>query len=532
LIVIVALLAAIAIAIPLFVDANQFRPQLQSKLRTELRRDVNIGALKFGLLSGTVSADDIAIADDPNFSPSPFVRARALDVGFEWMPLIFHRELQIRTLTLEAPEITLIQSRPGTWNFSSLGAGRASTGKAQDAQGPAMSLSIGTLKIVAGRIEIIRDGASKPSVYENVDISMSEVAAANSFPFRLSATLPGEGKINLEGKAGPIHEDAARTPFNAALTIRHLDLLQSGFVEPVSGLKGRIDFDGSMKSDGREALTQGKATMNDLQLVQRGFPARKPVTLAYTLAFDLEKNSGTLRDTTMSYGGAGMRVEGGYRMSGGREQLQLKVRGDRMPVQEIVDFLPAAGLILPKGASLQGGSVDVNLAVEGPFDRIETKGELRVSDTRVTGFDLRSKLSKIASLAGIQAAPETNIEKFASGFYMSPTESRFSNLLLVVPALGELSGDGTIDARQNLNFKMVARLQKAAGLTGSLIKLAGKEGLAIPFAIRGTASDPFFDPSVAGVAGGLLDSVKERNAGKSGGALDKAWELLSGPEKK
>lgn len=48
---------------------------------------MSIGDLKLSILSGGVSADDLAIADDPAFSGGPFVRAKSLKVGVElWTP--------------------------------------------------------------------------------------------------------------------------------------------------------------------------------------------------------------------------------------------------------------------------------------------------------------------------------------------------------------------------------------------------------------------------------------------------------------
>ena len=87
--IVVGVLILIAIAIPFFIDANTFRPTLESNLTSVLGRQVKVGNLSLRLLAGAVSADDISIADDPAFSKSPFVQAKSLKVGVEMMPLIF-----------------------------------------------------------------------------------------------------------------------------------------------------------------------------------------------------------------------------------------------------------------------------------------------------------------------------------------------------------------------------------------------------------------------------------------------------------
>lgn len=87
--IIVGILIVIVIAIPFFVDANTFRPKLEAELTDALGRTVKVGNLSLSLFSGSVSADDISIADDPAFGKTPFVQAKSLKVGVELIPLIF-----------------------------------------------------------------------------------------------------------------------------------------------------------------------------------------------------------------------------------------------------------------------------------------------------------------------------------------------------------------------------------------------------------------------------------------------------------
>lgn len=68
---VVAALVVIAIALPFFIDANQFRPRLETELSTALGRAVKLGNLKLSLWSGAVTAANLSISDDPAFSQSP-----------------------------------------------------------------------------------------------------------------------------------------------------------------------------------------------------------------------------------------------------------------------------------------------------------------------------------------------------------------------------------------------------------------------------------------------------------------------------
>src|SRR5580693_4582779 len=117
----VAVIVVALLALPLLIDANAFRPRLESNLTAALGRAVKLGELKLALLSGGVSANDLSIDDDPAFGSSPFLRAKELKVGVELATLIFSRKLNVTGVTIDQPEILLVESGPGVWNFSTIG---------------------------------------------------------------------------------------------------------------------------------------------------------------------------------------------------------------------------------------------------------------------------------------------------------------------------------------------------------------------------------------------------------------------------
>ena len=126
--IVIGVLILIVIAIPFFIDANTFKPKLESELSDALGRQVKVGNLSLSLFSGSVAADNISIADDPQFSKSAFVQAKSLKVGVEMMPLIMSKTLNVTELTLNEPEIALVKSENGEkWNFSSIGQQRGSS---------------------------------------------------------------------------------------------------------------------------------------------------------------------------------------------------------------------------------------------------------------------------------------------------------------------------------------------------------------------------------------------------------------------
>ena len=111
---VVGVCLVIIFLVPFFISADAFRPTIESQLSAGLGRNVTIGKLSFSLMRGSLSAEDIAISDDPSFSSVPFMQAHKLDVGIEVIPFLLHKQVRITSLKMDAPSIQLIDPASGT----------------------------------------------------------------------------------------------------------------------------------------------------------------------------------------------------------------------------------------------------------------------------------------------------------------------------------------------------------------------------------------------------------------------------------
>jgi len=495
--IIVGLLIVIAIAIPFLINANTFRPKLESELTDALGRQVKVGNLSLSLFSGSVSADDISIADDPQFSKSPFVQAKELKVGVEMIPLIFSKTLNVTELTLSQPEISLVKSENGEkWNFSSLGGKNTSAPKpaAPSSSSSNLNLSVAKLNVENGRLSVSRAGSNeKTRVYDKVNIGVKNFSFTSSFPFQMAAQLPSGGSLKLDGKAGPIDaNDAARTPLAAKVSVEKMNLATSGFIDPAAGISGIADFDGSVTSDGREAKTSGTLKATNLQVVQKGSPAGRPVEVNYTVVHNIAKETGDITQCDISMGKAVAHLNGTYDAHGKVTTVHLKLNGPGMPVDDLEAMLPALGVVLPPKATLKGGDLNATMDIEGPVDKLVTTGNVKLENSALTNFDLGSKLAAISTLGGKKTGNDMTIQNFSSDVKVAPEGTEANNINLTVPSLGVLTGAGTVSPANELAFKMNAAV----------------EGLGVPFSIKGTTSDPKFSPDVGGMAKGLIKGLE------------------------
>ena len=498
--IIIVVLIILVIAIPFFIDANRFKPKLESELTEALGRKVTVGNLSLSILSGAVSADNIAIADDPKFSNTPFVEAKALKVGVEMIPLIFSRTLNVTNLSLDQPQISLVKSENGErWNFSSLGR-KTPSGSSPSSTNP--SLSVAKLNVNNGRLIVSRADSREPQrVYSNVNIEVTTFSFTSSFPFSMSADLPSGGTMKLTGNAGPVNADnAALTPLKARVSVHNMNLATSGFLDPAAGIAGIADLDGRLTSDGHHAKVDGTLTAQNLKVVRKGQPAGRPVEVKFAVVHDLVKQTGDVTQGDVSMGKAVAHLTGTYDAHRKVTSVNLKLNGQSMPVDDLEAMLPAVGVILPPKATLKGGDLNVTADSTGPVDKLITTGVVKLENTQLANFNLGQKMSAISALGGKNTGNDTTIQNFSSDLKMSPEGTAANNINLTVPAIGVLTGAGTVSPSNELAFKMKAEVG----------------GLAVPFGITGTSSDPKFTPDVKGIATGLLGGFLSNTGNQSG----------------
>jgi AsmA protein len=513
--VLVLLLLAVA-ALPFLIDPNTFRPMLESRLSQALGREVKLGELKLSILSGSVTANDLSIADDPAYSRTPFVQAKSLAIGVEVWPLIASRQLHVTSLTIDGPAIVLIQSPNGEWNFSKLGASRTAEPPKTPAEPTTktdMDLSVKLVKITGGRFSVgTTEAHAKPLVLEDVKLEVRDFSNSTAFPFTFDTKVAGGGTIKLDGKAGPLDAvDVAASPLGATLDVDKLDLAGTGLMQNAPAISGLIGFHAAVQSDGKMGHVQGKLKAENLKLAKDGKPAKRPVEFDFAVDHNMVKHSGQLHKGAIKIGSAGANLNGSYAEDGGSTVLRMKLDGPKMAITELASLLPAMGIVLPNGSSLQGGTASIDVALQGPVDRLVTTGTLSIDNTKLAGFDIGKKMASIEKFAGIKGGPDTEIQNFGATLRMDPDGITADRLQLIVPALGSVEGSGTSSAAHVLDFKMRATVH-----TSGLLAPVG--GTPIPFTVQGPATDPVFRPDMKSFA---RDEIKRAitpdNVGKAAG---------------
>ena len=507
---IVGLICVLLAITPFLIHANQFRPLIEGRASAALGRRVDLGNLKLSLTRASLTTETLVIADDPEFSNAPFLKAKSVSVGVELLPLILSRSLKVTTITVDSPQVTVIRNSAGRWNYSSLGSSGV----------PAGDVAFKKLEWKNGRVIVGSTDSRKRSIYEHVDVTMSHASLTSAFPVIATGDLDGGGHFTLAGNVGRLNrEDASLTPFDGRLNINGLNLAARGFLNPSIGLGGLLDIDATIASNNDEREVRGTARILKALLVAGGSPSAQPVTFDFNTKYNRRKHSGVLGPSTLRVGNATARLNGAYDSSRGEYSVvSIKVVGNHMPVTDLRSFLPGIGIHFPKGTTLATGTLNMDLTVSGPTNNLVTAGRVGLYGAKLAGFNLGAQVKAISGFSGLETGNDLNIEQLTTNLRVAQNGLRFDTFNAVVPAVGYLIGAGTIDARNNLDFKMVATV--TARLHGGMDSVVGTAGVIgdvvgaltgggksssksksqrIPFIVEGTTSDPRFVPDVSGL---------------------------------
>jgi uncharacterized protein involved in outer membrane biogenesis len=135
----VGLLAVVVLAVPLLVDVNRYKPQLEAAASDTLGMDVRIGRLSVGLFPALhLGMEDARILDERG---EAVASAKRTSLGIDLLPLL-RRELRLRRIQLTQPRLSIERDSTGRVNVERLKKG-AELLRALD--GASVTLSDGTL---------------------------------------------------------------------------------------------------------------------------------------------------------------------------------------------------------------------------------------------------------------------------------------------------------------------------------------------------------------------------------------------------
>ena len=134
----------------------------------------------------------------------------------------------------------------------------------------------------------------------------------------------------------------------------------------------------------------------------------------------LADEGGGLKLSTWRSGNATWQWSGTDNAAGESTVVNRKVDGQNMPAKDLEGFLPALGIHMPSGATIQGGTLSTNLNLVGPTTNLVTAGNVGIFNVKLAGFDLGSKLAALGAVMGLKTGKDRDIEKDTTNWGKAP----------------------------------------------------------------------------------------------------------------
>jgi AsmA protein len=465
------------------------------------------------------------------------------------------QQMHVAKLLVDTPQITLVRSntpKPPAPAAAPAGANPEGTTMLEN-------LSVDDAEIKNGSVTLKTAGQPGAAVYQQLNAQITNLTPKTSSPFNVSGQLPGGGTVSANGKVGPFNQaNNAATPLDAQVTLKHVELGSSGVLPPDAGIGGTADLQAQVQSNGQTLNAKGSTQIAGIKLAKDGQPSAKPVQLQFTIVQNEQAMTGEVQQAIFTVGRAIINMAGTYQTSGPTTAINLKVNGNAVPIDDLVAFLPSAGVRLPQGSQLKGGTLTTALTVSGSSASPVISGPVRLDNTQLAGFDLGSKLKTLSQLTGGQLGSATgsgtNIRSLSMNIREADGAIQTDNIALDVTGVGTATGAGSVSAAGALNYNVVLKLTGlVAGSSGGKVPAAGAGGgnaallgslagmiqggagggaglgaiggLAtaalkngIPVAIGGTTNNPTFAPNLRGLAAGVgAGAVQGLPKGKQNG---------------
>ncbi|HXM96339.1 MAG TPA: AsmA family protein [Candidatus Dormibacteraeota bacterium] len=483
LIVVVVLVAGVLL-IPSLVDVNHYHDRIQADLEKRFARQVSLGKMRLSVVPFRFRVENVVIGEDPHFNTGrAFAQAQELDVRPQLWPLL-RGNVQIESLTMKRPQIELVRSQLGVWNFASVG--QASSGNRE--------LSLSQLSIENGQVAVSDLQNRQPrAVYDNIDAALNRYAPERAFDIKLAARLPGEGAqtIEIDARLGPIrHTDMAATPFDGKLRLgkvwfsslrKFLNSAALGNTDALASGETRI------QNDGAKIVASGSLSLDHARI--NGIDIGYAIQAQYEFSDDRKNEVLTIQKGSFQLGSTPMAISGIVNMGTTPSEVDVKLSTSNAPVEETTRLLAAFGIISNAGVKVNGRlSADVHAkgaashpALNGSMQAqsLEIAGKELIEPVRVNNIQLTLSPQDIRSNNFSAASGSTRVDaQFAILGYTTPSpnidlsvrtsDAKVGEVLNIVKAYGVSAVEGlTGTGALNLDMRASGPLKNAAAMNFS-----------------------------------------------------------------
>lgn len=239
---VVGLVIAALLIIPLFVDVETYKPEIEKQVASAVGRPFTIkGPLKLSLFPWAgVAFSDLHLGSPPGYKEQDLLVVKSFDVRMKLLPLLF-KEVQVQRFVIEGPKVALEKNKAGRGNWEGWGGPQEKaapkTGAPPASKGPMdglplKSLVVGEFAVRNGSIIYVDQSSGSRREVADLNLELKDVSLDRPIRLLLSAvveTLP----VSVDGKIGPVGPDPGKGKIP-------LDVSVKAFKELTVNLKGHL----------------------------------------------------------------------------------------------------------------------------------------------------------------------------------------------------------------------------------------------------------------------------------------------------
>ena len=271
--IILGLFFLLLLALPYLLDLNRYRDQYSPVIERVLNRKVAIPHVRLMWFPHLgVRLENPKIFDDPEVSQAPFVQVSSIELAVKWKPLL-QRRIEVQSLTLHQPLISLIRTKEGILNTASLGGqqqqGHETPRPEETSTSMLAMFGVEQVHLSEGTVRFEDRTLESGKIYslESFELKTESVRLGDTAKFSARGILtPSQHPVSLEGSLGPLQENLEIAQIETTLNVGSSYILAKGQAKG-----GRMHLD----------ITSSLISLNDFPLNLR---ITKPVELTEVFA--------------------------------------------------------------------------------------------------------------------------------------------------------------------------------------------------------------------------------------------------------
>lgn len=426
--VVLLLTGAAALLIRIYLTPEKVKLLVQEQLESRLDRQVELGSISVGLLSG-VRVDDFKISERPDFTAGTFLSSDRFAVHIAW-PALLAKKVLISNLELIKPRVTLIRNADGTtYNFSDLASpsdapAAAPSDSSSQPKKSGLDILVAKASLTDGNLSFL----DRSTAAASIDIDRLNLAVRN---IGLSAPLDVQGSCRIQTKGRHVDVELEADAAMSGDTVVRQARVSSGASEAnITGKLSNLFGDTPASLD----LTLDiPAVEADLLVALEALPANYKALPPLKARLQVQGSPENLSIQNLKVSLDRLLIEGDGRFeqpAAGPRTFGLRLSTNEFDPKALLAYIPSVSL--PKDLSL-AGTLSANLAYTGTAD----KGELTL---KLNGQNIDVRYGdSFQKAAGIPAALEMK------GSYRAPNSVEAKTFGLKLGGLS-LNGSGTYAA--------------------------------------------------------------------------------------